>query len=170
MSTSELRKPVWMLDVDGVLNVFDPSWGAELTRANVAGIPIRYAPALIDRIRELHASRTVDIRWSTTWCGYRHQLDALNHLFGFDFPFAFGNRPMSKAWGDMKLDAALTVLNEGRRLIWADDHEAAAARRLYPAIAAAERDGRALLVTPVSELGLQPEDLDLIERYLKEFA
>ncbi len=162
--------PILLLDVDGVINTFRPSWGAELTRADAAGIPIRYAPALIARLRDLHQSGGVDIRWSTTWCGYRHQLDALNWLFEVGFPAAFGNRPMSKTWGDLKIDAALAVLTEGRRLIWADDEEADAARRLFPTIAEAEADGRALLVTPESELGLQPEDLDRIEAFLKEIA
>ena len=164
------RLPIALVDVDGVINTFRPSWGADLTRANVAGLPIRYAPALIDRIRDLHQTGLVDIRWSTTWCGLPTQLAALNDLFGFTFPAAFGNRPMSKTWGDMKLDAALDVLAAGRRLVWADDEEAAAARRLCPAIAAAEADGRALLVAPESEYGLQPDDIDRIEAFLKETA
>ncbi|GGN38972.1 hypothetical protein FHR83_006821 [Actinoplanes campanulatus] len=77
---------------------------------------------------------------------------------------------MSKTWGDLKLEAALTVLDEDRPLVWVDDEEAAAARRLSPAIARAERLGRALLVTPASDRGLQPEHLDRIEAFLKEPA
>jgi hypothetical protein len=164
------KRPVLLLDVDGVLNAFQPSWGDELTRTNVAGLPIRWAPAMIERLREIHRSGLVEIRWCTTWCGLPVQLRALGELFGLDIPAAFGDRPMSKTWGDLKVEAAIEVIAEGRLLIWADDEEAAAARRLFPVVAAAENAGRALLLTPESRLGLQPEDLDAIEAFLKENA
>jgi hypothetical protein len=156
--------PVWMLDVDGVLNVFQPSWGVELTRVKV-GFPIRYAQPLIDRIRSFHTSGVAEVRWSTTWCGWPDQLDELGRVLNLDLPRAFGDRPMSKTWGDLKVEAALAVLAEGRRLIWTDDGEVKAGRRLFPALARAEAAGQALLIAPESELGLQPEHLDLIEAF-----
>ncbi len=153
---------VLLLDIDGVLNTFRDSWGAPLVRTHCAGLPIRYAPALFERVRSIAA--LVEVRWSTTWCGIRPQLDALTALIGIEATAAFGpDRPLSKTWGDLKVEAALAALDEGRRIVWADDEEAAAGRRLFPAIAQAERDGRALLLTPKSEMGLQPEDLDALE-------
>jgi hypothetical protein len=156
--------PVWLLDIDGVLNVFQPSWGVDLTRVKV-GFPIRYAQPLIDRIRAIHASGAVEVRWSTTWCGWPNQLDHLGQLFDLDLPRAFGDRPMSKTWGDLKVEAALAVLAEGRRLIWTDDGEVEAGRRLFPALAQAEAAGQALLIAPESVLGLQPEHMAQIEAF-----
>lgn len=157
--------PVWLLDVDGVLNVFQPSgWGVDLTRAKV-GFPIRYNQPLIDRMRAIHLSGAVEIRWSTTWCGYKDQLDRLGDLFDLDLPRAFENRPMSHTWAELKVEAALAVLEEGRRLVWTDDGEVEAGRRLFPALAQAEAAGRALLIAPEDVLGLQPEHLELIEAF-----
>jgi hypothetical protein len=157
--------PVWLIDIDGVINVFQPSgWGVNLTRVRV-GFPIRYNEPLIDRIRTVHLRGAAEIRWSTTWCGWPDQLAELGVLFGLDLPQAFGDRPMSKTWACLKVEAALTVLQEGRRLIWTDDGEVDAGRRLFPALADAETAGRALLIAPDSELGLQPEHLDLIESF-----
>jgi len=161
---TDASPPVWLIDVDGVLNVFRPSWGVELTRVRV-GFPIRFARPLIDRVRAVHAGGTVEIRWSTTWCGCRDMLNRLGRELDLDLPLAFGDRPMSKTWADMKVEAALAVLTEGRRLIWTDDSEVGAGRRLYPALAQAEASGIALLIEPESELGLQPEHLDLIEEF-----
>lgn len=157
-------RPVWMLDIDGVLNVFQPSWGIDLTRVKV-GFPIRYNQPLIDRIRAIHTSGLAEVRWSTTWCGYRDQLVWLGRLFDLDLTRAFGDRPMSKTWADLKVEAALAVLAEGRRLIWTDDGEVEAGRRLFPALAHAEADGRALLIEPDSVIGLQADHMDQIEAF-----
>lgn len=158
--------PVLLLDVDGVVNVFEPSWDGLLVHTKVSRSSIRYSPGLIHRLHKLHRSAAVEFRWATTWCYYETELAALEDLLGITAPRAFADRPSHLTWGDMKVNAALAVLAEGRRLIWADDEEAAAARLLAPEIARAETNGRALLLTPVSELGLQPEDLDAIDAFL----
>ena len=158
--------PVLLLDVDGVVNVFEPSRDGLLVHTKVSRFPIRYTPALIHRLHPLYRSSAVEFRWATTWCFYESELAALEDLIGITAPRAFTDRPDHLTWGDMKADAALAVLAEDRRLIWADDEEAAAARLLFPEIAHAERDGRALLLTPASRVGLQPEDLDAIDAFL----
>lgn len=109
--------PVWLLDVDGVLNASKPGWGGPPRKTNVAGLTIRWAPPLVARIRTLHASGVVEVRWSTTWCGYPDQLADLGTLFHLDLESAFGDRPMSKTWADLKVEAAMGVLTEGRRLV-----------------------------------------------------
>jgi len=157
--------PVWLLDVDGVINGHPrfAGWGRPPVKTSPG--PVYYEPQLIDRIRALHQSGTVEVRWSTTWCGYPVQLKQLGEVLGLDLASAFGDRPMSKTWADLKVDAALAVLAEGRRLIWTDDSEVDAGRRLFPEIAAAEAEGRALLIEPVSQRGLQPEHVDQIEEF-----
>ncbi len=158
--------PVLLLDVDGVLNVFEPSWDGLLVHTKVSRSAIRYSPALVHRLHRLYRSATVEFRWATTWCNLETELAAFEDLIGIAAPRAFTDRPPHLSWGDMKVNAALAVLAEGRRLIWADDEEAAAARLLFPEIVRAEHEGRALLLMPVSRLGLQPEDLDAIDAFL----
>lgn len=158
-------KPVWLLDIDGVINANRPGWSTAPRKVSCAGLTIRWAPTLIVRIRQLHRAGHVDIRWSSTWCGYPAQLDELSTRFGVEFPLAFGDRPPSKTWADLKVEAAIDVLSCGQRLVWTDDDEVDAARHLFPQLAEAEADGRALLIAPRSSRGLQPGDLDAIEAF-----
>jgi hypothetical protein len=160
--------PVLLLDIDGCINGHPDHAGWESPAVRLPVGPVYYEPAAVDRIRALHAAGLVEVRWATTWCGYPDQLARLGRLLELDLVLAFGDRPPSKTWGDLKLEAALAVLEDGRPLIWVDDEEAAAARRLFPTIARAERKRRALLVTPVSEYGLRAADLDRIEAFCKE--
>ena len=66
--------PIWLLDIDGVLNVTKPGWSAppRTKTAYADGTPwkMRFSPVLIDHIRELHASGAVEIRLCSTWCGW----------------------------------------------------------------------------------------------------
>lgn len=159
--------PVLLLDVDGVINGHPRrcGWDGPPHRLKV-GMPVYYEAQVIDRLRELHNTGAVAIRWCTTWCGIPRALDQLSTQLDLPFTPAFGDRPMSKTWGDMKVEAVLAVLSEGRRAIWADDEEATAGRRLFPTIAKAEADGRLLLVEPDSNLGLRPEHFDAIEAFV----
>lgn len=155
----------WLLDIDGVINANKPGWSAAPRRVHCAGFVVRYAPALIERIRELHRSRTVEIQWASTWCGFPNQIEELTRRIGLHFDSAFVDRPESKTWAEMKAEAAVAVLAAGRRLIWTDDDEAGIAPAFYPAIGAAVRDGRALLIAPRPNRGLQREHLDRIEAF-----
>lgn len=120
----------------------------------------------VDLLGPLRAS-LIDAEWSraqrTGVTSHKRCPDCEHRIF--DHSRAFGDRPMSKTWAELKVEAALAVLTSGRRLIWTDDGEVDAGRRLYPGIAAAEADGRALLIQPVSRLGLQPGHLGLIEAF-----
>lgn len=157
--------PVWLLDIDGVINANKPGWGAAPRRVRCAGFVIRWAPKLIDRIRELHNTGGCEIRWASTWCGYPEQLEELSNRLRLHLEPAFTDRPRSKTWADLKLEAAERVLADGRRLIWTDDDEAGIAPQFSAAVADAEQDGRALLVAPRPNRGLQPADLDRIAEF-----
>jgi hypothetical protein len=161
-----MPRPVLLLDIDGVINGHPQrcGWNRPPHRIKV-GLPVHYEPQVVDRLRALRD--VVELRWCTTWCGLP-VLQVLEDRLDLCLPRAFEHRPMSKTWGDMKVEAAMAVLAEGRRVIWVDDEEAAAGRRLFPEIARAEREGRALLVCPESELGLQPEHLDAIKAFAGE--
>lgn len=158
-------RPVWLLDVDGVINANKPGWGAAPRRISCAGFTIRWAPALLDRIRQIHRSGLAEIRWSTTWCGFPDQLAELSRALRVDLPQAFTDRPMSKTWAEVKAEAAVAVLAEGRRLVWTDDDEATVAPDFYPELVPAVAGGRALLIAPRSNRGLQPADMDAIEAF-----
>lgn len=160
-------KPVLLLDIDGVINGHPRrcGWDGPPRRLKV-GMPVYHEPQVIDRLRQLHASGAVEIRWCTTWCGIPRALDQLSKQLDLPFAPAFGDRPMSKMWGDMKVEAVLAELSEGRRVIWADDEEATAGRQIFLAIAKAEADGQLLLVEPDSSLGLRPEHFDAIETFV----
>ena len=148
--------PVWLLDVDGVINVSRPGWRSAPHRgiayAQGMGWPMRWAPRLVDRIRSAHNSGMIEVRWCSTWCPYADQLELLfqlpvlvRALTGEPIP----GGPVSDA---MKLAAAFddTAVPESGP----DRH--------------ALVDRGALLLRPSSRRGLQPDDLDRIESFARE--
>lgn len=152
-------KPVWLLDVDGVINVDIDAWGDGLTVGSAdAGhegvFRMRWAPKLVRRIGELAQSGAVDVRWATTWCPYADQLEKL-----------WGLPELSRAWSnglygyevkDAKRSAAENVLWTGRPLIWTDDTEA----HKIPS------GDRALCIKPNATYGLTPAHLSEIEEFI----
>lgn len=157
--------PVWLLDVDGVINVSRPEWPEVSTaHAHAAGhrYRMRWAPALVDRIRTLHQSGVVEVCWCTTWCAYAHELERL-----------FALPPLGRAFVDeinggvasiAKLAAARQVLADGRSLIWTDDTEVPPYGDVHDELVAT---GRALLIRPRGSVGLQPVHLDCIEAFAR---
>ncbi|MFB9678076.1 hypothetical protein [Streptosporangium vulgare] len=122
---------------------------------------MRWAPALIDRIRALHHAGTVEIRWCSTWCP---DADQVKRLFALP--------ALERAWSDhlaataataAKLAAARQVLTHGRRLIWTDDVEVPTHGSVYDELT---HTGQALLIAPSPRRGLQPEHLDAIEAFI----
>lgn len=161
--------PVWLLDVDGVINVGRPGWGAAPRGGEVysggLALRMRWAPGLITRVRALHRGGRVEIVWCSTWC---HDADQVEQLFGL--------QPLGRAWFDeragsavaaAKLAAARGVLARGRRLIWTDDSETPTSGPVYEELTA---HGRALLIAPLPNRGLQPEHMDAIEAFVAAAA
>lgn len=164
-----MAPPVWLLDVDGVINTIRPGWGTAPRKQHVWSATdrhsylMRWAPALIDRIRKLHEAGTVELRWCTTWCP---DADALEKLWLLPpLERALTEVPVPKgAFGwPLKAEAARAVLADGRRLVWTDDEAVPGSGALYDELTA---DGRALLIAPNPTRGLQPDHLDAIEAFL----
>jgi hypothetical protein len=159
-------RPVWLLDVDGVLNANRPGWGAAprsgMAYAGGMGFKIRWAPALANRIRIMHRSGLVEIRWATTWCPWAGQIENLLALPALGR--AFDGEVNGTAARLAKYAAAQQVLAEGRRLIWTDDDAIPADGPDREALAGA------LLIAPSPRRGLQPEDLDAIEKFIANDA
>jgi hypothetical protein len=158
--------PVWLLDVDGVLNAKRPSWHTMPRRAYVADSAgrdwiIRWAPELIARIRKLIDAGAVEVRWCTTWCPDADRLEKLWSLPSLGR--AFDTVPKSRYVGDLKLAAAREVLASGRRLIWTDDMEVPDFGPLYDELTA---NGQGLLIRPPGREGLSPEHMEVIEQWI----
>lgn len=168
------RRPVWLLDVDGVLNAARPGWGDEVQQGQAfvdgAGYRLRWAPQLVRRITGLVYGGAVEVRWATTWVDHIVQVERL-----FRLP------PLATAFQDLdpyddpehtcrvKLEAALAVVEgEGRPLIWTDDdaipRSGPQRRRLR------EAGVPVLLLSPSSRHGLQPEDLEEIDDFVARFS
>lgn len=155
--------PVWLLDVDGVINVRRPGWGGppHTGRANAMGVvwPMRWAPALVRRIGWMHRTGLVEVRWCTTWCAYPGEVDRVFRLPGI--ARAFGDVPDPTA---AKLASVARVVEGGRRLVWTDDDVVPEPGPLYDALTAG---GRALLIRPDPRRGLNREHLRAIERFAR---
>jgi hypothetical protein len=156
--------PVWLLDVDGVINTLKrPRWFTPPPRgyacADGVSWEMRWAEALIDEIRLLHVTGQVELRWCTTWCEYADQLE---HLFGLPalvraFPYAGDDAPA------LKFEAALAVVqDEHRPLIWTDDDAIPRQEEIIRPLL----DARALLIRPNARFGLTRDDLTLITGWL----
>lgn len=170
-------RPVWLLDVDGVLNAARPGWDepAGEGRAYVDGVAylLRWAPALARRIEALHHTGGVEVRWATTWVDHILQVEHLLRLPALQT--AFRVRELLEVDGDvdpaaLKLQAALHVVEVERRpLIWTDDDA-------IPLVGEPERariDAAGvpvLLRAPHPHEGLQPADLDAIDDFLAELT
>lgn len=74
-SFSSVNAPLWLLDVDGVLNAVtstpDPTvwddWQRGEAHAQGSSWPICFSPTVMRTIRRLSEGGFVDIRWLTTW-------------------------------------------------------------------------------------------------------
>jgi hypothetical protein len=159
--------PVWLLDVDGVINVARPGWGAAPRSGNAysggTAYRMRWAPALIERIRMLHRTGNVEIRWCSTWCAEAEQIERLFTLPRLNRSWC--HQLSATAASAAKLATARAVLDQGRHLIWTDDAEVPTSGPIYDELT---RHHRALLIAPSPRRGLQPEHLDAIEAFAAE--
>jgi hypothetical protein len=166
---SDRDRPIWLLDVDGVINATRPGWSAPPRTAWVYADGerwrMRWAPAMLDRLRQLHAGGAVEVRWSTTWCAWADQLERIWNLPALARAFT---APLTgREAADAKLAVARAVLADGRRLIWTDDTEVPRLGPLYDELA---NGGRGLLIAPAPRYGLQRDHLDAIEAFTAHCA
>jgi hypothetical protein len=160
-------RPVWLLDVDGVLNATRPGWGGPPARRLVpaGGIhyPLTWAPALMTRLTRIHHGGSVEIRWSTTWVDEIAGVEAALRLPAF--PVAFTGPTPGTGAVEAKEQAALDVVEaEGRPLVWTDDAAIPPDGPVRDRLAASGLPQ--LLIAPDPRVGLQPDDLDAIAAFL----
>lgn len=117
-------KPIWLLDVDGVLNAFDESrpvlgeWG-DWDGFTASGYPIRYSPSMISRIVGLHRSGAVEVRWLTTWGGLAN--GELRRGLKMPELAVAAEMPFRERYGWWKLPVARDLFEQGHAIIWTDD-------------------------------------------------
>lgn len=173
MLTETVATPdtVWLLAVDGVINSDRPGWGDSPRQHHVYSLcdgvtyRMRWAPALLDRIRLVHWGGQVEIRWCSTWCPEIDQLEKLWALPPFGRALTCTPVPKGSAGDALKVEAARAVLAGGRRLIWTDDTAVPVMGPLHRELTSR---GRGLLIRPSPCRGLQPYDMDTIDAFVRE--
>lgn len=161
-----MTTPVWLLDVDGVINANRPGWSAPPNQGYAAASgttwKMRWAPGLTAAIRTLALSGDVEIRWATSWVLYTDQLERLFRLPPLPVAFADDNDGYVT---ELKVAAALRVVEEEKRpLIWTDDdaipHSGPERSRLESG------EHPVLLLDPDWNRGLQPTHIDIIREFI----
>jgi len=165
------RVPVWLLDVDGVINVSKPGWVGPPSQGMAYygedAYQMRWSPRLVSELRRLHSDGTVEFRWATTWADHVDQIEALLRLPRFSRAFSgLDLDPNAKAPG-LKVEAALHVIEEeGRPLIWTDDDAIPFAGPLARRLRG--HGVPLLLVTPDPRRGLRPAHLRTVAEFLAD--
>lgn len=159
--------PIWLLDVDGVLNAFGLRTppGPELrTFKSANGYMIIYHVELLKRLTALHESGRVEVRWLTTW---EEQADEfLAEELGLPRNLKVEGRMPYDSYGSewWKLTAARALYDEGHRLIWTDD-ELDIWMESITWLDTTDPD-QLLSYAPREDIGLTHEFLDQVEEWL----
>jgi hypothetical protein len=170
--------PVWLLDVDGVVNAVtaprrkpplhvwpDGQWVDTKVWGNRQRWRIVAAQPVLDFIRSVHELGRAEVRWHTTWQDSANQLGEALGLPEFpvqDAPeFAEPEWPGSRGW--WKLPAVWRVLAEGRPVLWTDDD---AKTDLRPEQKATLAAAGCRVIAPDPFTGLTPKHLRQIDEFL----
>ena len=159
--------PLLLLDVDGVLNALGrPPRGwpeYRTTRAVADGTvwPIAWAPAVVERLNGLAREGRAEVQWLTTWVDDA-PADLAPRLGLDDFAVA-GRHEDADGYAWWKEGVARAV-PDGRALVWLDDDLAVEGG----ARAWAQARPRTLAIAPDPLVGLSPDDLEQVERFLAD--
>lgn len=180
-----MATPVWLLDVDGVINACTrkpntsvwpaDAWNEGKAEAEGRRFTIQWATPVIDFIRNVHESGYAEIRWHTTWQHHASAIEALTGLPAFPVAHApeLDDKPgyvakairESKSWW-WKLPAAERVVrDELRPLIWTDD-DITWSLRGYDVDGGLRAYAPALLVSPDERTGLTQKQLRQISDFI----
>lgn len=174
-------KPVWLLDIDGVLNAtatnIPSTWpGSSWHRVHIDGFQITWSDKVVDFLKHVDAEGLAEIRWHTTW--QERALDVGEAMGLPEFPVqeapewpptgekvADWIRAARPSW--WKYGAAEQVLTvEKRPLLWTDDD-------IWSSLNAIRRQmlkklGSVKMISPECIWGLQPGHLRDISRWLQQ--
>lgn len=170
-------KPVWLLDIDGVINALargpvERSWPADcwvqrvvtadIPNAGRMVLPIFAAQPVLDFVARVVASGLADVVWHSTWrAAAVTDLAPMLNLPAIPISIApeWTERPERLWW---KLPAAQRVVASGRPLVWTDDDIAVLPDQI------ADLDARpdTLLISPDPNAGLTAAHLDAIADFV----
>ena len=170
------RVPVWLLDLDGVVNAASrtfpthawpkQTWqGIEAEDEEGITWPIKAARPVIDFIKEVHGAGRAEIRWHSTWQGYAVHVGRQLGLpdFGVQEAPEYKDSDAEHWW---KAPGARRVLaEEGRDLLWTDDDADEWLGR-QERTELASLGHRLLIVCPDSRTGLCKKHLKRITQFL----
>jgi hypothetical protein len=176
--TPSRERPLWLLDIDGVLNALvrgplpdiwpTDAWVQRLVVTEVPdrgrmSLPIVAARPVLEFVRRVHESGLAEIRWHSTWRGAA--ITAFAPVLGLPGDIAisiapeWSERPVLQWW---KQPAAERAVAAGRRLVWTDDD-----LRVFADDTAHLAGPDTLLLAPEPTLGLTADELDAIEAFLR---
>lgn len=168
-------KPVWLLDVDEVLNV-NPGRGRSLpfhvwpkdqwrerkVRSNGTQYTIIIAEPVLEFVRMVHEQELATIKWHTSWQHDVHDLARrfdLPHLpiLDAETEFAVWNQQRETVRGGWwKLPAVWREVDAGHKVVWTDDEVLMwLTTEQYQALVAAG----AHIIIPMMNVGLTPKML-----------
>lgn len=174
--------PVWLLDVDGVINAMSKrgdrtawpadQWAKRDVLAMDGLFPVLTADPVLDFLRTVHETGAAEIRWHTSW--QQWAVAALAPALGLpswpvaeapEFTDAESGFGTGHAW--WKLGAAERVVHEeGRRLVWTDD-DLRWETRSNPSLPGLLARPGVLGVATRPHTGLLPRDLRSIAEFVR---
>ena len=173
---AESRPPIWLLDVDGVLNAvnvlaaLDGVEWADYTQGSATDIHtynIVWSPSLVQRICRLHDDELVEVRWLTTWCDRAKSeiapLLKLPNLEVIDRPH------QGQGWWKLPLAQQVAGAEPGRAIIWTDDDLGSDRSAMQWIETEHGKTGRRILaVTPTWKTGISRPQMDAIEAFARQ--
>ena len=177
-------KPIWYLDVDGVINAC-PGGNTEVwddyivtrvinhsSRMPTSGWRICYSPTVIEFINKVHDEGLAEVVWLTTWTHAAAEMLApalgLRHFRHLARDFEAEAAPDQRAiwWKFPLLLADLATAGIDRPVIWTDD-DITFDRSAVEWLQERSRDGYKVLgAVPNTEHGLTPRLLTTIADFL----
>jgi hypothetical protein len=185
-----MSKPLWLLDVDGVLNAVVSEkakppkvWPADSWRDFLADattstyIPLIFrilvAEPVLDLVRRAHGEGLAEVRWLTTWEEHDLVLTELAPKLGLpEFPIA-GRQAENLSprysdyswWWKLPIVQRIHAEDPGRDILWTDDDLSSS--RPANAWVKTRPKGQILGISPDSRIGLIPAHVTKITKWLE---
>jgi len=163
------KPPLWLLDVDGVINAVCGTVPPGYERRRINGFQITWPTEIVARMRQLHETGAVEIRWLTTWCD-----DAASKIApGLGLPLdcvvegsADHLDPENRyVWWKSVTAKRLSDAEPDRPLIWTDD-DLDYAEIQGEVDWLRDRTGPTLAIAPDVRQGITPKLMAKIEAFL----